>query len=68
MHQQGCHLDSSAGSISPLDITKRRGLFSDSVTAAQIITEGGHCFLATTRDPSSPFLVCQQLEQKVGVS
>ena len=54
MHQQGCHLDSSAGSISPLDQQKR--LLPDSVTAAKTIPEAGHCSLATIRDYSSPFL------------
>ena len=36
-------------------INKKR-LLPNSVTAVQTITEAGHCFLATTRDSSPPFL------------
>ena len=41
--------------------TKKRGLLPDSATPVQTITETGHCFLATTRDPSSLFLDQTQL-------
>ena len=36
--------------------TKKKGHLPDSVTTAHTITETKNCFLATTRDPSSPFL------------
>ena len=35
---------------------QKKGLLPDSVTAAQTLAEAGHCFLAITRDSSSPFL------------